>query len=160
MLGTDITISDYTEDTQSNMIVRALYQCLLLMHPPAFRRRFAAEMLGIFDEAAPFTGAGGLLIDAFSSLVRQWILRSGAWKVGIAVLGACLQLTAGGLIWVALGHGERAHDNVPAADAAVMDNLMRLILGAGLALLVMVSAASLWMTSFVRRRALGPGVGR
>jgi hypothetical protein len=33
-------------------MMRKLYTCLLLTHPPVFRRRFAAAMLCIFDEAA------------------------------------------------------------------------------------------------------------
>jgi hypothetical protein len=33
-------------------LLRFLYQCLLQLHPPAFRRRFAPEMLWIYDEIA------------------------------------------------------------------------------------------------------------
>ena len=35
---------------------RSLYRLLLNLHPPAFRERFAAEMLWIFDEAAATQG--------------------------------------------------------------------------------------------------------
>src|SRR5947199_4942606 len=80
-------------------MLRALYRCLLLLHPPAFRRRFGAEMLSIFDDAAESDGAGSLLLDGFFSVARQWVLRTGAWKVAAAVAGACVQVLAGGLIW-------------------------------------------------------------
>ena len=33
-------------------MLRSLYRRLLCLHPPAFRQRFAEEMLWIFDEAA------------------------------------------------------------------------------------------------------------
>ena len=34
------------------MTMRTLYRYLVHLHPPAFRREFAAEMIWIFDEAA------------------------------------------------------------------------------------------------------------
>ena len=48
-------------------MVRKLHACLLRMHPPVFRRRFAAEMLCIFDEAGSSTGAFRLIVDAVAS---------------------------------------------------------------------------------------------
>jgi hypothetical protein len=99
------------------MMGRALYALVLLIHPSGFRRRFTAEMLSIFDEAAPSTGAFGLLVDGLKSLVRQWVLRSGFWKLAIAVAGACLQVTTGGLIWIATEPGAR-RERVLAGDLA------------------------------------------
>jgi len=32
-------------------MLRPLYRCLLRLHPPGFRKRFAEEMLSIFDQA-------------------------------------------------------------------------------------------------------------
>ena len=141
-------------------MVRTLYTCLLLMHPPAFRRRFTSEMLWIFDEALPSTGVLSLFFDAFASLARQWILRSGSWKLAAAVLGACLQVTAGGLMWVALGHAGRLHGNASAPDVLALDRLMRFIAATVVGIVLMVVTASLWMWSFVRKRAESPRVGR
>ena len=80
-------------------MIRILYVCLVLMHPPALRRRFGDEMLCTFGEAAACGGALGLLADGFVSVGRQWNLRSGAWRMAAAVLGAGAQVTAGGPIW-------------------------------------------------------------
>ena len=62
-------------------MMRKLYQCLLLMHPPLFRRRFAAEMLCIFDEAALSTGAFNLIVDAVASLAANGscVRNPGSW---------------------------------------------------------------------------------
>jgi hypothetical protein len=69
--------------------MRALYRCLLWLHPPAFRRQFAEEMLWIFDESGE---SGPLLLDGLVSLARQWLLRSGWWKTAAAVVLAMLQV--------------------------------------------------------------------
>jgi CubicO group peptidase (beta-lactamase class C family) len=63
---------------------RALYRSLLKLHPPAFRERFATEMLWIFDEAAATQGVPRLFADAFVSLLRQWIVRPESWHVPLA----------------------------------------------------------------------------
>ena len=70
---------------------RAFYRCLLWLHPPGFRERFAREMLWIFDETAgrghrPFT-------DVLISLLRQWTFGSGAWRILFGVLASCLLVT-------------------------------------------------------------------
>lgn len=141
-------------------MLRTLYTYLLLMHPPAFRRRFASEMLCIFDEALPSTGALTLLFDGFASLARQWVLRSGSWKLGVAVLGACLQFTFGGLIWVALGRSGHMHGNASAPDVLALAWLMRFTVVSVGGIVLMVAMASLWMRSFARKRAEGLRVGR
>ena len=56
-------------------MLRSLYRCVLHLHPPGFRKRFAAEMLSIFDHTAGKSAAVRLLADGLVSLVRQWILR-------------------------------------------------------------------------------------
>jgi len=76
-------------------MTRALYQCLLWMHPPQFRREFAGEMLWIFESSVETEGPANLLSDAAASLARQWLLRSGAWKIGVALAGALLQVGIG-----------------------------------------------------------------
>jgi hypothetical protein len=53
---------------------------LISLHPPSFRRRFAQEMLWIFEEAANSWGAGAPFRDAILSLLRQWLIRSELWK--------------------------------------------------------------------------------
>ncbi len=73
-------------------MIRAIYQCLLALHPPAFRRRFAAEMLWIFDEAAETAGAAAFMADGLASLARQWLVRSGTWKVAAGAIGGLLYM--------------------------------------------------------------------
>jgi hypothetical protein len=45
------------------------------LHPSGFRKRFADEMLSIFDHIAGKPAALGLLVDGLLSLARQWVLR-------------------------------------------------------------------------------------
>ena len=71
-------------------MTRLLYRCLLCLHPPAFRRRFAGEMRWIFSQQP----SPRLLADAFGSLLRQWLLRSSLWKYAAAGAGAYLTLAA------------------------------------------------------------------
>ncbi|MGH9719279.1 MAG: hypothetical protein ACRD8O_03650 [Bryobacteraceae bacterium] len=73
-------------------MTRAMYRGLLWLHPPAFRREFAGEMLWIFDEAAAAQGASALLVDGVVSLARQWVIGRGLWKVAAGMLGALLQM--------------------------------------------------------------------
>jgi hypothetical protein len=54
-------------------MVRQLYIILLALHPARFRRRFAFEMLAIFDEASAHGGRLPLLADGIRSMVRQWV---------------------------------------------------------------------------------------
>jgi hypothetical protein len=74
------------------MTMRASYRCLIWLHPPAFRRQFAEEMIWIFDEAAGTCGAASLLADASVSLLRQWLLRSELWRGVAAVAGGMVSL--------------------------------------------------------------------
>lgn len=63
-----------------------LYKWLIGLHPRAFRERHGAEMCCAFDDAAG-KGTASLLLDGLTSLVRQWVFRSGAWKpaAGLAI---------------------------------------------------------------------------
>jgi D-alanyl-D-alanine carboxypeptidase len=65
-------------------MMRSLYRCLIHLHPPAFRLRFAEEMLWIFDEAAATHGAPRLFADGFISLLRQWFARPESWQMPLA----------------------------------------------------------------------------
>lgn len=143
------------------MTVRTIYDWLLRIHPPEFQRRFRAEMLCLFDQAAPSRGGLALIFDGLVSVARQWLRRSASWMVAAAVVGACLQLTAGGLIWIAIGDvGGRRRGNLSVADTAALDGLMRLIVGTVVALVLMVPATVLWMRSFGRKRTQRLRTGR
>jgi hypothetical protein len=61
-------------------MLRSLYCAVLHLHPPFFRKRFADEMLSIFDHASSRAVAVALLMDAVLSLARQWALRSAYWE--------------------------------------------------------------------------------
>lgn len=78
--------------------MRFLYNNLLRMHPPEFRGKFSAEMLLIFDEAGHSEGFFVLLLDCLVSLFRQWLLRSGLWKLIPAIACALLQMAAFGFL--------------------------------------------------------------
>src|SRR5260370_10345225 len=56
------------ESIMAQSMLRALYRGLLYLHPPAFRKRFAEEMLWIFDEAAATRRILGLFADGLVSL--------------------------------------------------------------------------------------------
>ncbi len=66
-----------------NARYRSLYRALVYLHPPAFRQRFAEEMLSTFEEAAQDQNVAGLLVDGFVSLTRQWLLRPNAWRTPV-----------------------------------------------------------------------------
>jgi hypothetical protein len=74
-------------------MTRRLYRFLLSLHPREFREEFAEEMLWIFDEAGRAVGALPLLADALESLVRQWLVRSGAWPYAVGVMVNATLLT-------------------------------------------------------------------
>ena len=67
---------------------RTVYKCLLWLHPAAFRERFADEMLWILDE----TGGQETFSDVLLSLLRQWTLHSGVWRIAFGALASCLLL--------------------------------------------------------------------
>jgi hypothetical protein len=121
------------------------------MHPPGFRREFATEMLWIFDETAATAGAIYLCWDCLVSLARQWLLRTEAWKLAVAVAGACVQVTVGGVIWLMLWH---APNNSTRPGDAALNDLMPVILWLVGGLVLMVIAASLWVNGFMSRRTV------
>jgi len=61
-------------------MLRLFYRWLLRFHPARFRKRFAEEMLSIFDHIEGRAAAVELVADAFISLVRQWTMRSEYWE--------------------------------------------------------------------------------
>lgn len=144
-------------------MIRTLYRFLLWLHPPAFRDQFAEEMLWIFDEGAASQGVVRLLADGFTSLMRQWVLRSGSWKVAAAVAGGVLQVTIAGSAMLLLRSQVRALFpavglSEPGAPIA-MPSLIRITLwlAGGISLTVILLA--LWVMNFTRRRFRGISAG-
>jgi fatty acid desaturase len=72
--------------------MKRMYRFLLWLHPAAFRRQFAEEMLWIFDEAIDSWGIVSLFSDATVSLVRQRLLRSGLWVWVVAGIAGIIPL--------------------------------------------------------------------
>jgi hypothetical protein len=147
--------------------MRTFYRCLLWLHPPVFRREFAGEMLWIFDRTAESEGALALFLDGLGSLTRQWLLRSGWWKIALALALAAFEVTLGGFGSMIFGrrnlvgpasdpsvssfaafpqHGLIAHQ--PLTIGIVM-YLAVLVTGG---LTVMVIGLTFWMKSFAARR--------
>jgi hypothetical protein len=73
-------------------MTRILCRALLLLHPPGFRRRFAGEMLCVFDEAAAESAASGFCWSIALSLARHWFRHSGLWRTAGAIVGGGLTL--------------------------------------------------------------------
>jgi hypothetical protein len=135
-------------------MIRILYRLLLALHPPAFRRQFAGEMLWIFDETRGTAAAGMLMSDAMISLARQWLLRSGAWKLALAGAGAVIQITLGGLglgLFRQLHVVSRSHW-VSATDRPDMMQLIYLTVGVVGGVICSVLALALWVKTFTARR--------
>ncbi len=61
-------------------MLRFIYRGVLRAHPSWFRRRFADEMLSIFDQTQGPLAAARLLGDGIVSLLRQWTLRPEFWE--------------------------------------------------------------------------------
>lgn len=61
-------------------MLRCIFQLLVNLHPRAFRKRFAAEMLSIFDHSKGERVALRLVADVFFSLLRQWGFRPAFWS--------------------------------------------------------------------------------
>ena len=134
-------------------MIRLLYRILLYLHPPAFRRQFAAGMLWIFDETSD-VAAWILLADALASLARQWLLRSGLWKLLAAGAGGLLQITLGGLglFFVRHLHSLTPARLEPAFQPADLARLMYLAVWVTGAVVCSVLALALWVKNFTGRR--------
>ena len=132
--------------------MRALYSLLLLLHPPRFRRDFGRDMLWLYDETAA-CGARPLFADACASLARQWLLRTGSWKVALAVLGGLLQVTIGGAIWFSIGRIQPSA-GVEARSQPELDALMRVGALTAIVLLAAVIFLVSWFRKLVRLRGV------
>src|SRR5258707_10549253 len=78
---------------------RSLYRLLLYLHPPLFRKRFAEEMLWIFDEAAETQGVLRLFADAFVSLLRQSAVRPESLHTPLAAAVSAQPARPSALFW-------------------------------------------------------------
>ncbi|HLK67258.1 MAG TPA: hypothetical protein VKU19_27675 [Bryobacteraceae bacterium] len=148
-------------------MIRALYRWLLWLHPPAFRREFAGEMEWIFDEASP-DGVAPLFADGVISLMRQWLLRSGQWKIAAAVFGGLVEIVAGGLGGLMFAHAQMEARMAVApirppftpAEITAMDNLMHIVIWIATGVVLMVVAVVCWVRSIngkrLHRLAAGP----
>ena len=134
-----------------------LYRWLVRLHPRSFRERFGTEMLCVYDEADSGERPH-LFSDGVTSLARQWVARSRYWIVGVAILGAVLQLVLAGTAW--LGAAQRALigwlpevgvSPDPSSQAGV------LLLGAGLvcAVLLLMTALASLVRGAPRRKSRG-----
>ena len=125
---------------------RMLYGWLVRMHPPAFRREFADEMLCIYEEA----GSASFFGDAVVSLMRQWLLRSGGWKIAVVLVGALLQMSLGGFLWVSIGRvpGQTGWSADPHPEIAAM---MQLVALTAIGLLAGVMFLVFWWRRLARR---------
>lgn len=135
-------------------MTRAIYASLLRLHPPAFRRRFANEMLWIFDETLVSEGAVILLFDLLISVTRQWLVRSGVWKAALALALGALQVTVGGFGWFFFN--PRIAPNQDGAQmtpmTTMLDDLMRVTLWSFGIVFVAVFVSTLWVGRFNRDR--------
>lgn len=71
---------------------RAMYRVLLLLHPAAFRKQFAEEMLCVFDEAASEQCSSGYCLSAAGSLLRHWLRHPTPWKFAGGLTGGVLTI--------------------------------------------------------------------
>lgn len=130
-------------------MIRSLYQFVLWMHPPAFRRRFRDEMLSIFDEGEAGQSGFALLLDGFISLTRQWLIRTDSWKILIAISGAFIQVFWG-FGYKTGGHESWAKDHQ--ALTPYMQELMIITLALICSLFMLITALALWTMRFQHRR--------
>ena len=145
--------------------MRACYRCLLWLHPPVFRREFAGEMLWIFDQSAQTAGVMSLFFDGLGSLARQWLLRSGWWKIALALSLAALQVVFGGFGMLlfdrhfvqpargasSVNMAEFAHYGAIAHQPLTIGIVMYLAVFVTGGLTIMVIGLTFWMRHFVRR---------
>ena len=131
-------------------MTRTLYRCLVWMHPPVFRREFAGEMLWIYDEAAQSESVAPLLLDGFVSLARQWLLRSGCWKLLAALAGALFQVSIGGALLFSIGRLQSG-PSPSAAENPELAAMMRLAAFTAVGLVAAVVFLVFWWRKLARR---------
>jgi hypothetical protein len=132
-----------------------LYRWLVRLHPSTFRERFGAEMLCLYDEA-DCGERPRLVVDGVVSLARQWVVRSRYWIVGVAVIGAFLQLAVVGRAWLGVTRRAvmRSLPDLPMSQDPSAQNAI-LLLGAGLvcAVLLLMTALASVVRGAARRKS-------
>jgi hypothetical protein len=136
-------------------MTRLLYQWLLWLHPPRFRREFSGEMLWIFDNSAASEGPVRLLFDAVVSLGRQWLLRSGCWKIAAALAGGLMQVALGGLAVQMIGYRRVSLHSAATPITATVDDLVRITVFLLPAVILSVVLLALWIRGFTHKRMHG-----
>ncbi len=136
-------------------MTRLLYQWLLWLHPPRFRREFAGEMLWIFDNSVASEGSAHLLFDALVSLGRQWLLRSGCWKIAAALGGGLLQVALGGLAVQTIGYPRVSLHTAATPITATVGDLVRITVFLLPAVILSVVLLALWTRGFTHKRMHG-----
>ena len=71
---------------------RGLYRLLLSLHPGAFRRQFAEEMLGVFDEAEAEGRSAKFCSSAAWSVALHWVRHPMLWKIAGGLIGGVMTL--------------------------------------------------------------------
>jgi hypothetical protein len=132
-------------------VTRSFYRFILCIHPPAFRRRFCDEMLSILDEGTARHAGFELLLDAFISFARQWLLRTDSWKLLLAIGGAFFQVFGFAFSY----KGRQSWIANHQAITPYMQELILIVLALMCSLFVMIMSLTLWTMRFQHRRSAG-----
>ena len=124
-------------------------------------------MLWIFDQASASQGTAGLFFDGLVSLARQWLLRSGSWKVAVALALAVVQVVLGGFSLLLFGQhrvaaltagsrgaglAEFAHRGSIAHQPLTVGMVMYLAVFVLAGLVLMIVGLTFWTKAFSQRR--------
>jgi hypothetical protein len=124
-------------------MTRTLYRTLLLLHPSGFRRRFAGEMLCVFDEAVVESAASGFCLSIALSLARHWFRHPGLWRTVGAIVGGGLTL---------LPRVAAPHLRFPATAPISSDALILLTAGVLIAIVATLVVTVVLFQTLRRRR--------
>jgi hypothetical protein len=123
---------------------RALYRFLLFLHPASFRRRFAGEMMWVFDEAVRDRQAAGFCTDVAGSLLRQWVRQPMLWSIAGALVGPALAM-----FWMSATRPR----HLPARPSLVqVEDLLYLAVGSLLAISLTLTMTVALFHSLSRRK--------
>jgi uncharacterized membrane protein len=114
-------------------------------------------MLWIFDQSH---GGFALFADGANSLARQWLLRSGWWKIALALALALFQVTAGGFGMMLFGRrhllepsfAPRIEPGTIAHQPLTVSIVMYLAVFLVGCLTVMIIGLTYWMKSIASQR--------
>jgi len=94
------------------------------------------------------------------SLLRQWLLRSGSWKLAAAVIGGLVEVVAGGLGGLMFMRGQMTAHLAAAplrpppnpAEVLASNNLIYVVMWVATGVVLMVVALVCWVRSLNGRR--------